>query len=152
VIVLLDSGPLGLVTNPSGTAESLRCKQWLVDLLGQGIRTLVPEITDYEVRRELLRAGRTRGLAHLDQLKATTGYVPLTTEAMLQAAEFWAQARRQGQPTAPDLALDGDVILAAQAVLLAQQERDTVVIATTNVGHLSRFAPAQHWQDIQAPT
>ena len=150
MIVLLDSGPLGLVTNPSGTAESLRCKQWLVGLLGQGMRALVPEITDYEVRRELLQASRMRGLARLDQLKMTIGYVALTTETMLQAAEFWAQARRQGKPTAPDLALDGDVILAAQAVLLARQERDSVVIATTNVGHLSRFAPAQHWQDILA--
>lgn len=92
-----------------------------------------------------------RGILHLDQLKATAGYVPLATATMLQAAEFWAQARWQGQPTAPDLALDADVILAAQAVLLAQQG-DPVVVATTNVGHLSRFTSAQRWQDIQAPT
>jgi predicted nucleic acid-binding protein len=148
VIVLLDSGPLGLVTNPGGTPESLRCKQWLVGLLGRGARALVPEITDYEVRRELLRANRARGLARLDQLKAATGYVALTTETMMQAAAFWAPARQQGQPTAPDLALDGAVILAAQAVMLARQERDSVVIATTNIGHLSRFAPAQRWQDV----
>jgi hypothetical protein len=105
----------------------------------------------YEVRRELLRAGRLRGIAHLDRAKTTLEYVPITTAAMLQAADFWAQARQQGQPTAPDLALDGDVILAAQALLLAQQG-DPVVIATTNVGHLSRFVPAQRWQDIQPPT
>lgn len=70
---------------------------------------------------------------------------------MLQAAEFWAKARQQGRPTAPDLALDADVILAAQATILARQG-DPVVIATTNVGHLARFASAQHWQHIQAPT
>ena len=80
-------------------------------------------------------------MTHLDQLKSTTGYVPLTTTAMLQAAAFWAQARQQGQPTAPDPALDADVILAAQAVILARQG-DPVIIATTNVGHLSRYAPA----------
>ena len=152
MIVLLDSGPLGMVTNPRGNAESQQCKQWLVTLLSQGVRVLVPEITDYEVRRELLRANRIRGLAHLDQLKATAGYMPLSTAVMLQAAQFWAQARQQGQPTAPDLALDGDVILAAHATLLAQQENDTVLIATTNVGHLARFAPAFRWQDIYAPT
>lgn len=151
MIVLLDAGPLGLVTNPRATPESLQCQQWLVRLLAQGMRVLVAEIADYEVRRELLRAGRTRGLSHLDQFKATTGYAPISTDAMLQAAEFWAQARRQGQPTAPDLALDADAILAAQAVILARQTGDTVVIATTNVGHLSRFAPAQRWQDIQPP-
>lgn len=152
VIVLLDVGPLGLVTNPCGTAESLRCKQWLVGLLGHDVTALVPEITDYEVRRELPRAGRLRGLARLDQLAASTGYVALTTETVVQAAEFWAQARWPGQPAAPDLALDGAVILAAQAMLLARRGRDTFVITTTNVGHLSRFAPAQHWQDIWAPT
>lgn len=102
MIVLLDAGPLGRVTNPRGNIESQQCKQWLVALLAQGVRVFVPEITDYEVRRELLRARRTRGIAHLDQLKSTAGYAPLTTSAMLQAAEFWAQARRQGQPTAPN--------------------------------------------------
>jgi len=58
MIVLLDAGPLGLVTNPHATVESQRCKRWLVDLLNHGVRVLVPEIADYEVRRELLRAGR----------------------------------------------------------------------------------------------
>ncbi|HZC05280.1 MAG TPA: hypothetical protein VE338_06535 [Ktedonobacterales bacterium] len=152
MIVLLDAGPLGLVTNPRATGESLRCKQWLVDLLSQGVRVIVPEIADYEVRRELIRARRMRGVAHLDQFKATAGYLPLTTETMMRAAELWAQARQQGQPTAPDRALDADVILAAQALLLAQHEREPVVIATTNVGHLARFAPAQLWRDIVAPT
>ena len=44
-------------------------------------------------------------------------------------------------------ALDGDVILAAQAVILRSQGYDTT-IATTNVGHLSRFTPAKLWQEI----
>lgn len=82
-----------------------------VDLLAGGVHVLVPEIADYEVRRELLRANRSRGLAHLDRAKTTLGYLPISTAAMLQAAEFWAQARRQGQPTAPDRALDADAIL-----------------------------------------
>jgi predicted nucleic acid-binding protein len=152
MIVLLDAGPLGLVTNPRANHESLRCKQWLVDLLSQGAQILVPEITDYEVRRELIRAGRAHGVTHLDQLKATSGYLPITTDAMLLAAELWAQARRQGQPTAPDLALDADVILAAQAKLLAQQQPEPVVIATTNVGHLARYVPARLWREITSTT
>jgi predicted nucleic acid-binding protein len=105
----------------------------------------VPEIADYEVRRELLRANKVRGLARLDALADLLEYLPLTTAAMRQAAVLWAQARQQGRPTADDKALDGDVILAAQAITLGTTE---VVIATTNVGHLSRFAPAALWPDI----
>ncbi len=64
---------------------------------------------------------------------------------MRQAAMFWAEARQQGQPTAVDPALDGDVILAAQAATL---ELTDVVVATTNVRPLSRFVPAALWFDI----
>jgi len=108
---------------------------------------LVPEIADYEVRRELLRANKVRGLTRLDALATLLEYLPLTTVAMRQAAVFWAQARQQGRPTADDKALDGDVILAAQAMTLGATD---VVIATTNVGHLWRLAPAALWPDIPA--
>lgn len=57
--------------------------------------------------------------------------------------------RQAGIPTADPQELDGDVILAAQA-LAVPQPADTFVIATTNVGHLSRLAPAARWQDIDA--
>ncbi len=144
-VVLLDTGPLGLVTNPRRSPPSVACAQWLQALVAHGIRMIVPEIADDEVRRELLRAKKERGLARLDALASRLEYLPLTTAAIRQAAVFWAQARQQGQPTADDKALDGDVILAAQAMTL---EVADVVIATTNVGHLSRFAPAAPWPEL----
>jgi hypothetical protein len=64
-----------------------------------------------------------------------------------RAAELWADMRRQGQPTADPHALDADVILAAQAQLTAAPD-DTIVVATTNVGHLERLVPAQRWDEI----
>lgn len=67
---------------------------------------------------------------------------------MLLAANLWAEARQTGQPTADPKALDGDVILSAQARLLCD-ETTTVVVATTNVAHLSRFITALDWQDIR---
>ena len=39
------------------------------------------------------------------------------------------------------------MILAAQAILV-KNEGNEVTIATTNVGHLSRFVDAREWQDI----
>ena len=70
LVVLLDSGPLGLVTNPRASAGGTECRQWLTPLLRSGVRVLVPEIADYEVRRELLRVGKIRGIARLNALTA----------------------------------------------------------------------------------
>ena len=84
-------------------------------------------------------------ISQLDALADLAEYLPLTTAAMRQAAQFWAQARQQGRPTAADRTIDGDMILAAQAVTLGVPD---FVIATTNVAHLSRFAPADLWQNI----
>ena len=72
----------------------------------------------------------------------------MTTEVMLLAAQLWAQARMRGRPTSEANALDGDVILAAQAILEAS-EGNQVVIATTNVGHLSQFVDASEWRLIE---
>ena len=66
---------------------------------------------------------------------------------MLRAAELWAAAHSAGRPTADDKALDADAILAAQSTVLAQSG-DQVIVATTNVGHLSRFVDARSWRDI----
>ncbi|MCC5598859.1 nuclease [Nostoc favosum] len=117
-VILLDSGPLGLVTNPKLSVESLACTQWLQLLVSSGSRVIIPEIADYEVRRELLRANKVKGIARLDELNQLLEYLPITTTAMHQAALFWAQARQQGQPTAGDKTIDGDIILVAQAVTI----------------------------------
>lgn len=144
-VVFLDAGLIGLVTNPKLSPESTLCTRWLQALIISDIRVIIPEIADYEVRRELLRANKVKGIARLDELANSLEYLPITTAAMRQAAMFWAQARQQGQPTAGDKTIDSDMILAAQATTLDVVD---VVIATTNVGHLSRFAPADLWRNI----
>ena len=147
-VVLLDSGPLGLVSHPNAEKINAEAVEWLEALLSAGVSVLVAEIADYEVRRELLRAGRQRGVRRLDELKEAIGYHPITTRAMLTAASLWAEARKQGQPTAPDPALDADVILAAQARDV-ESEGQRVTVATTNPRHLSRFVDAKVWQEIE---
>ncbi len=144
-LILLDAGPLGMVSHPRKNPE---IKHWLQQLLLVGVRVAVPEIADYEVRRELLRANQMTGVKRLDTLKASLDYLPITTPVMLRAAEFWATLRRQGTPTAADTALDGDVILAAIAALRLAYG-DDVIIATTNLRHLARLAPASLWHEIE---
>jgi predicted nucleic acid-binding protein len=146
-LTVLDTGPVGMISNPNGKPANVRCLRWAQSLLAAGHRVIVPEIADFEVRRELLRVGATAGLARLDLLKGPFYYAPLTTDVMLLAAELWADARRQGRPTASPDALDGDVILAAQA-RMAGGPGDTVIVATGNVGHLGRFVDARIWDQI----
>jgi hypothetical protein len=67
---------------------------------------------------------------------------------MRKAAELWAIARNQGYPTADLKALDGDVILAATAIILSEQDEDEVIIATSNVRHIGRFTSAKVWKEI----
>ena len=147
LIVLLDAGPLGMITNPRSSPENESCKNWLASLTYKGHEVVVPEIADYEVRRELLRAGKEKGLGRLDALKNMLGYAPLTTSVMLRAAEFWATARKMGRKSADDASLDADMILAAQATELTSAGTESV-IATTNVRHLSSFASARLWREI----
>lgn len=145
--VFLDTGPLGLASNPKQSVEAQECREWLQSLVNLGIEVYVPEIADYELRRELIRAGKVNGLKRLDIVKEALRYRPISTEAMLRAADLWAEARNAGLPTAPDAALDGDAILAAQA-LTAGFGRGEVVVATTNVGHLARFIDARLWREL----
>ena len=147
ITVFLDTGPLGMVSNPKSSAENDACRQWLENLVVHGARVVVTEIADYEIRRELLRANKTDGVTRLDTVKAALDYLPITTDAMLLAARLWAQARKLGMQTAGDKALDGDVILVAQALTSGVPASD-LVIATVNVGHIARFAPALSWRDI----
>ena len=147
LVVLLDAGPLGMITNPKGSPENEACKNWLASLTYNGVEIVLPEIADYEVRRELLRAGKEGGIGRLDALKGMLRYEPITTPVMLKAAEFWAAARKTGRQSADDTSLDADMILAAQAGALVRAGDETV-IGTTNVRHLALFASARIWREI----
>lgn len=148
-IVVLDAGPLSLTTHPRGGEEAGEAQRWLSGLLRAGVAVRVPEIADYEQRRELLRSGRHRGIERMDELTAMVGYLPITTPVMRRAARLWAQARNEGRPTAPPESLDADVILAAQALVLEEELESPVVVATTNPNHLSRYIAAADWRDIE---
>lgn len=136
-----------MLVHPSATGEPRECKKWLETVVSQGMSVCVPEVADYELRRELLRIKSAKSVARLDELKTILTYAPITTQAMLKAAELWAAARNAGTPTADDRELDADIVLAAQSSLLPRPG-DQVIVATTNVGHLSLFVDARHWRDI----
>ncbi len=146
--ILLDTSVLGLLVTPAARSTDARdCARWLAQQLRAEVRVLMPEIADYELRRELVRLSRAKALAKLDALGVITEYLTVSTRAFRRAADLWADARRAGQPTAGDKNIDVDVILAAQALTL---EPSPTIIATTNVRHLARFASAEVWSKINA--
>ena len=146
-IILLDAGPLGYALTPKVNETHRGCARWLRTLMANRESVAIAEIADYECRRGWLRTDNAEAIANLDRLKALLSYVPITTGAMLMAAELWARARKGGYATAGDESLDADVILAAQASLLAGGGQE-VVVATTNVRHVARFVPAKKWEEI----
>jgi hypothetical protein len=81
-VVLLDAGPLGMISHPRASAEIV---EWLARLVAAGVPVVIPEVADYEVRRELLRAGRRRGIEQLDELRVSLDFAPITSDAMLRA-------------------------------------------------------------------
>ena len=151
--MLLDSGPLGLLVRAPSRSQVVRCLTWLSAISTTGTTVVIPDIAHYEVRRELLRIRAIGSLRRLDNYLHPSGglkHLTLTTDAIMKAAEFWADLRQRGVPTAAPDALDADAILAGQAAL-AGLPGDTVTIATTNLAHLSRFPgiDAQIWDQIQ---
>ena len=147
VIVVLDSGPVGLGCKSPKRPDTAAFLRWVESLQANGGLIYLPEITDYEVRRKLIHLQLHESLQRLDQMAIDFEYAEITTPVMRKAAELWADARRRGRPTSGPRALDADSILAAQAVLLAGPG-DSVTIATENVGHLGQFADARPWASI----
>ena len=153
MIVFIDSGVLGKLCNPNSSAEVDAIRDWLYSLLAKGIFVVSNYICDYEVRRSLvlesLRKPNINSIQDLNNLQDLITFLPLTNEVMKESANIWAEARIQGMPTADDLSLDVDVIICAQYKLLTEEYPGRyIVIATTNVGHLSRFSEAKEWLDI----
>lgn len=148
--LVLDSGPLGLLTHPQRNAEVVAITEWLSRCLRAGNRVIIPAIVYYELKRELLRANKTLSVARLEAFTTTTPgrYLPVSDEALRLAAQLWANARQQGRPTADYKDLDIDVILAAQTLSFGPAPSDAVV-ATSNPKHLSQFITAQNWDHIQ---
>ena len=96
----------------------------------------------------MIRSRKMTSIAELNEFQKDYIYLPLTTAAMLKAAELWALTRQKGQPTAHDENIDVDVILAAQALTSGILPAN-IIVATINVRHISRFVAAELWTNIK---
>jgi hypothetical protein len=154
MIVFIDSGVLGILANPNKTNEVNDCQEWLFRLLSQGIYVCSSEICDFEVRRSLILESQKKpnlnSIENLDQLREIISFLPVTSELLRKASTLWASARSKGIPTADNKSLDIDIIICSHWQELQEEfPARYIVIATTNVKHLSRFAEANSWRNIQ---
>jgi hypothetical protein len=68
----------------------------------------------------------------------------------MTASDIWAKSRLQGRAMANGMSIDVDAIICAHWALLKEELPSRyMVVATTNVRHLSRFTEAFEWESIQ---
>ncbi len=147
--VPLDTGIIGLLCSSPMIQEVADCRAWIYRMIAIKTSVVLPDVTVYEARREMIRAGATVKLTRLGDLLKVFGRAPVTPDAWQKADEFWALVRSAGRPTADPHALDGDAILAGVAATIGARG-DVVTIATSNVGHLATFPgiDARRWEAI----
>lgn len=138
--LVLDTSVAGYLCHPRRYSD---VKLWYRGALGvRRYEFFLPEIVDFELRRELLRLKSGHALAALDAIPAEAKYIPLTTATMRDAAALWAGLWGKGLPVGSADALGADVILAAQARAV-----DATVV-TANPRHLGRMVPVAAWTDL----
>jgi hypothetical protein len=158
MIVFLDSNILGLICSTNTLFEEAeQCKKWFYGSVVRGIRFITSDLCDYEVKRGLISSAMRNnrsapGLSLLDALK-TDGFVEfrsVSTADFHLAANLWAIASTQGNTTRDEKNIDVDIILSAQYQLIRDENPGrSVIMATTNLKHLSLFCDAAHWRDIK---
>ena len=136
--LLLDTGVVGQICHPRKYQE---VREWFASAVSEE-DFLLAEVADYELRRELIRIRATRSLARLDELARELRYLPVTTATWRSAANHWAWLRRTGKATASEHGLDGDVLIAAQALA------EDAVVVTTNPRHFSALVRAVQWGEL----
>lgn len=158
--LVLDTGVLGELCHPRVKPELSKWLDLVVEHAGEGTRIYIPEIADFELRRKLihiilkerqdlrrripLQLGEveSESIKRLDALAVEFDFLPIDSSSMKRAAQLWAEARSRGRSAAPEEGLDGDVVLAAQAL-----EVDAVVV-TYNARHFEGLVAAKSWLEI----
>jgi len=138
VRLLLDTAVVGEICHPRKYDD---VRAWFARAAAAH-ELLLSEVADYELRRELLRIDSRRSLDRLDELTRELRYIPVTTATWRAAARLWALQRKAGRVTAAVGGLDGDVLIAAQALA------EDAVIVTPNTRHFDSMVRAVTWQEV----
>jgi predicted nucleic acid-binding protein len=152
MIIFIDSNILGQLCSPNSTDDLAILENWFERSLSR-CTVVSSMVCDYEVRRGLLLTQKqgiiASGLPLLDDLHQLIDFLPVDKTVWTLAVDIWARARASGQPTAGERNLDADMVICATWQDLATRyPGQEVIIATTNIRHLSRFANVTKWEDL----
>lgn len=136
--LLLDTAVVGEICHPRKYDD---VRAWFARAAAAH-EMLLSEVADYELRRELLRIDSRRSLDRLDELTREIRYIPVTTATWRAAARLWALQRKAGRVTAAEGGLDGDVLIASQALA------EDAFIVTPNTRHFDSMVRAVTWQEV----
>lgn len=62
---------------------------WAAEYIAAGHELYIPDVIDYELRRELLRAKKASSILLLHGLKASLNFLPIHSPTILLAADLW---------------------------------------------------------------
>lgn len=158
--LLLDTNLLRRLCHPSSHADVRAWyRGWLIHgLAGGDVEFVISAVADYELRRGYIYAlgqgnDARQSLAQLDDLCGLWEVQQISPRNLRDAAAIWADARRNGTPTASERDVDWDILIAAQAKEMAEQSKGVrVVVVTSNATHLKvHGADAKDWHEIPVP-
>jgi toxin FitB len=107
-LIILDSAPLAFFCNPKNRNDYKKFSNFVKSL---NFSIGVPEIIDYELRRNLELENFQKSISLLSRFQQRRQFIWLESEDLIRAAELWAWCRKKGSPTTENKGIDIDVIL-----------------------------------------
>lgn len=152
MIILIDSGILGILSNPNESELNVKCENWLYEKFLRGT-ILTSQVCKYEVKRSLLlnqkRNLQLAGINKLTELENLIDFISITEEDIEIACKLWVKSIIQGIQVAPEKDINFDIMICTQWERLKKENPGReIIIATDNLRHLTRFAQAQSWQNL----
>lgn len=154
MIILIDSGVLGILSNPNESATTIKCEEWLYNKIVKGCTILTSQICKYEVKRSLLlcqeqKPSQVSGIQKLAELENLIDFIDVKPPDIETACQLWVQSIVEGIQVAPMMDVNFDIIICAQFKRLELENPGReIVIATTNLRHLQRFVKADLWENL----
>ncbi len=146
-VIVLDSTPLAELCRKKPKQEVIDLLKFIDD---SDFIIKIAEITEYEVRRELLRTKKDKACRRLGRYHLTERTIPINREALILASEIWAELRNSGKSTASNQRIDCDTIMIAQSLSL-KKYFDEIIVLTSDPEDISRFCQygikVWRWQD-----